>query len=138
MLSTHVAVWWQEAEHRRTVLRQLGWRCKAQAGLGCSAQAGLRQLFTVKAWHHSCSRTVVFHSWRAHLPCNVPLCAALQISSGALAAALQQLADSDEEGDESDEDAGGYDADSIYGPPEVSRRGGEAGRGGRSWSVVQA
>lgn len=69
----------------------------------------------------------MLHSWRTHLPCNFPLCRALQISSGALAAALQQLADSDEEGDESDEDAGGYDADSIYGPPEVGRGGGEGG-----------
>ena len=48
-----------------------------------------------------------------------PLC--LQISAGALAAALQKMKDSDDEGDDEDEDlGGGYDADSIYGAEDVS------------------
>ncbi len=45
----------------------------------------------------------------------------LQISAGVLAAALQRMKDSDDEGEDDEEDLdGGYDGDSIYGAADVS------------------
>lgn len=56
-----------------------------------------------------------------HTSVSMPLMTRPQISAGALAAALQKMKDSDDEGDDEDEDlGGGYDADSIYGAEDVS------------------